>query len=1441
MAAIITAAKMSFKGFGEAFDKDAKKAAEALAKLPPQAQKAVLALRGVYTQIQKPVQNAFWEVMDTALQDTVKKLLPSLKDGLSNVSRGFAEVSRQVLFAFGRMADGSLMNMLTNLGEGLKNMAPGFGALIDAFGTLGEVGSTYLPRFGEWTTELATRFKNFIDEAERTGKINEWINTGIQRLQEMGSIVKSTTGIFSGLTQAARLAGAPGLTEMAASMRDIRDIVNGEPFQSRLVIILEGARTGVDKLKDGFRSLTDFIGESAQSIGIFLDKAGEIAGISFERIRTLFDGTGLGTGLLTAMDGLKQLLVAIEPGIADLGEALGILGNVAGEVIKAMGPGLNQLFETIAGALQRVEDGVIRMIPVFNDFITDLMELAQGPIFAVAQGIGDMLTALSEAPQAFQTLIMSAGLFLLLAPKFMRFFDGFQDSLRKNETRSAQSFNRMGDGARQVARGMSQSFAGFPASVEHAAIQASQGLRKNFALAVDSMPPKARAAATGIGNAFKSIGAGFMAGAFGTFTRELEPVRRGLADLPQNTRNAATRMRENFRNGLAGLGNAIAPADTALRRWADNTRAVSGQMHANLAPARAAFTNLAQHAGTAAMGAASTMASGLKTIGGGLLNFIGGPIGLAVMAITAIIGDYAVKAAESKQRIEGLAGTLDQVTGASTNATKKMITNNLDLKKSWMGVFDGESGKQIAQNAKVPLEDVVDAANGVPGAMKKVQIALGQSGNAATKMGQSIQVIHKLLEKTPLKGVSDLIDTWGWGQSEGDKLNSVINAQNAELEAARKHVEEVAKATDTNTVAAAKMAQNYETLESATSSVSDKVSALQSNLDLLTGNLNSGRKAARDHAETMLDLGDKFKDIAEKTEGAIDANGRYSDSFRDTLVDANGMFVTTNRQAIEFSKAMDGAAESILTVGMTEMQRLLDAGEKLPVAQQAAMAKMQPEMDKLRQKLVDLGFDSDKVNGIMSQIGLDPEKLVGALVLNTKDAEGEAARAKMQIEATIAGNYEVALSATSEDVKAEILKTEEYRKAFADGGWKAVIELINKSGPGIGEFMVDIGKAKEAKDVRAVIDAEFPGAKVIEQATTKLEQYNQTPASIKELKGKDDVSMVAEGAIKAVQGFDGLEVSADLSAQDMTSVGLGQAQISMESLGNVTKYFFAEDQTGSGKQAAAITMGTLMDVTRTLFSKDSTAEGKANAMATMAALPNVVRDLLANNAAKQGKEEAQKTINALTGKSVDVSVNDKASGVVQDIDTKQIANKSFNIIGVLSGVSEVVRKALGMAHGGIMEGGIQTFAKGGINLPNVKQYANGGTENHVAQIARGAWPVRVWAEPETGGEAYLPLHKSKRKRSLKILEEVADMFGYNLSKKLEFANGGLIRSMEARSVSMTSSSSNGGGIVYAAPQAPVNGATVPNINMYVQPSPGLDEEKVAEIAAADLYWKFVNR
>lgn len=90
-------------------------------------------------------------------------------------------------------------------------------------------------------------------------------------------------------------------------------------------------------------------------------------------------------------------------------------------------------------------------------------------------------------------------------------------------------------------------------------------------------------------------------------------------------------------------------------------------------------------------------------------------------------------------------------------------------------------------------------------------------------------------------------------------------------------------------------------------------------------------------------------------------------------------------------------------------------------------------------------------------------------------------------------------------------------------------------------------------------------------------------------------------------------------------------------------------------------------------------------------------------------------------------------------------------------------------EGAFANGGVLRFADGGHYTQQSSQ--------PIAQIAP-AGAMRVWAEPETGGEAYIPLADSKRPRSLKILQHVADLFGMEVVPHMaklvrRFANGGM--------------------------------------------------------------------
>ncbi|RYF54619.1 MAG: hypothetical protein EOO27_23235, partial [Comamonadaceae bacterium] len=148
--------------------------------------------------------------------------------------------------------------------------------------------------------------------------------------------------------------------------------------------------------------------------------------------------------------------------------------------------------------------------------------------------------------------------------------------------------------------------------------------------------------------------------------------------------------------------------------------------------------------------------------------------------------------------------------------------------------------------------------------------------------------------------------------------------------------------------------------------------------------------------------------------------------------------------------------------------------------------------------------------------------------------------------------------------------------------------------------------------------------------------------------------------------------------------------------------------------------------------------------------------------AQQRLRDLGLTVTTLPDGTVDVSANTAEGQAIIDAWIHQPRNTNVTVTPVID------QQAWANAQ--------RTFNQSGQQGPvapifkadgGVVSFAN-GTENHTAQIAApGAW--RVWAEPETGGEAYIPLAQGKRGRSISILGDVAERFGMALVKR-EYGN-----------------------------------------------------------------------
>lgn len=200
----------------------------------------------------------------------------------------------------------------------------------------------------------------------------------------------------------------------------------------------------------------------------------------------------------------------------------------------------------------------------------------------------------------------------------------------------------------------------------------------------------------------------------------------------------------------------------------------------------------------------------------------------------------------------------------------------------------------------------------------------------------------------------------------------------------------------------------------------------------------------------------------------------------------------------------------------------------------------------------------------------------------------------------------------------------------------------------------------------------------------------------------------------------------------------------------------------------AQTLG-LVEVSKGVFAIDANSEPATAKLIAGIAQVNTstgVMTIDANNNRFQQVLAASKNQGDNTSAAMSIYANDYASAR---------AEQAQRYINSLSSYIDVYYRK----HGESAQLLPDTFANGGIRPP-VFGFAS-GTENHLAQIAP-AGAMRLWAEPETGGEAYIPLSRMKRRRSERILAEVASRFGgtYLPGRVSQHANGSASEGQEER-------------------------------------------------------------
>lgn len=458
----------------------------------------------------------------------------------------------------------------------------------------------------------------------------------------------------------------------------------------------------------------------------------------------------------------------------------------------------------------------------------------------------------------------------------------------------------------------------------------------------------------------------------------------------------------------------------------------------------------------------------------------------------------------------------------------------------------------------------------------------------------------------------------------------------------------------------------------------------------------------------------------------------------------------------------------------------------------SAVTGSEDDFNRFINQVSDLGVNNMALVGAASEVISKAHQQRNAM----SDAERQLAQMTSETERAeqAQGEYSDILKAAAEAV--DRLRSAEESLAAAKGDLvlaqyaanDALAEWVDRVGEAGGVQRDSNGELVRSGDAwRAFEEGAIQSRRALDQV---LENMVKTGASQSELDEKLEsskaqwVSQAEALGLSATEAEAYWEALGGIPPKVSTKVELGTApaQLELDQLLSDIQNSHGEmviDASSSPAHAELLRALGVVEVSEGQFQIDANTDPATASLLMTLGVVDTSTGILTLDADNQPSidrlRQAEGIINGTTGM-MTIAGQDKTGPVRDEAVRRANAASGYIRIGAVDSTQAELNRILGQINGSTawvkvrVAGGMtaSVYADGGI----ARSYADGGVENHVAQIARPG-PLRVWAEPETGGEAYIPLAMSKRKRSVAILDRVAQEFGYSLSGVRSYADGGV--------------------------------------------------------------------
>lgn len=229
LGAAVGVVKASLAGVSDAikaaFDDSAagtEKFNKALEELSPNARAFAVAVRAAapaLKAVQQGIQDAFFS---SNLQSLLPRLLGglnSIRPALNGLASDFGRLAKDVA-GFVVDSDQSwefLETAILEVRKTIIGLSAPIQLILQGLRSVGVVGLGLFPRLRAAIISVAEQFGLWLNEIASNGKLEEWINTAIETLKTLGTIIANVFGIFNSIVQAAEAQGG-GLLQTIAEM-----------------------------------------------------------------------------------------------------------------------------------------------------------------------------------------------------------------------------------------------------------------------------------------------------------------------------------------------------------------------------------------------------------------------------------------------------------------------------------------------------------------------------------------------------------------------------------------------------------------------------------------------------------------------------------------------------------------------------------------------------------------------------------------------------------------------------------------------------------------------------------------------------------------------------------------------------------------------------------------------------------------------------------------------------------------------------------------------------------------------------------------------------------------------------------------------------------------------------------------------------------------------